>query len=43
LQTSRTLLRRSKAYLDDKQAPGLINRATYLADAIVLSIHARAR
>jgi hypothetical protein len=43
LQTSRTLLRRSRAYLDGKQPPGLINRATYLADAIVPSTHARAR
>jgi hypothetical protein len=43
LQTSRTLLRRSKAYLDGKQPPGLINRATYLADGVVSSTHARAR
>jgi hypothetical protein len=43
LQTSRTLLRRSTAYLDGKQPPGLINQATYLADGIVASVHGRAR
>ena len=43
LQTSRTLRSRSKAYLDGKQPPGLINRATYLADGIVSSTHARVR
>lgn len=39
LQTSRTLLHRSKAY--SNQPPGLINRATYLASGIVGSTHAR--
>jgi hypothetical protein len=43
LQTSRTLLHRSRAYLDGKQPPGLINRATYLASGIVTSTHARVR
>ena len=43
LQTSRTLLRRSKAYLDGKQPPGLLNQATYLADGVVNSTHARTR
>jgi DNA-directed RNA polymerase specialized sigma24 family protein len=42
LQTSRTLLHRSSAYVDGKQPPGLINRATYLAMTIVSSTHARA-
>ena len=41
LQTSRTLLHRSRAYLDGKQPPGLINRATYLASGIVTSTRAR--
>lgn len=41
LQTSRTLLHRSKAYFDGKQPPGLINRATYLAAGVVTSTHAR--
>jgi hypothetical protein len=40
LQTSRTLLHRSSAYLDGKQPPGLINRATYLASGIVRSTDA---
>jgi hypothetical protein len=43
LQTSRTLLRRSQAYFDGRQPPGLINRATYLASGIVSSTQARAR
>jgi hypothetical protein len=43
LQTSRTLLRRSKFYFDGKQPPGLINRATYLATGIVGSTHAQLR
>jgi hypothetical protein len=42
LETSRTLLHRSKAYFDGKQPPGLINRATYLATGIVTSTHVRA-
>jgi hypothetical protein len=41
LQTSRTLLHRSKAYYDGKQPPGLINRATYLASGVVTSTRAR--
>jgi len=41
LQTSRTLLHRSRAYLDGQQPPGLINRATYLASGIVTSTRAR--
>lgn len=42
LQTSRTLLHRSKAYLNGNQPPGLINRDTYLATGIVSSTDARA-
>lgn len=41
LQTSRTLLHRSRAYLDGRQPPGLINRATYLASGTVTSTSAR--
>jgi hypothetical protein len=41
LQTSRTLLRRSTAYLGGRQPPGLINQATYLDDGIVTSTQAR--
>jgi len=41
LQTSRTLLHRSRAYLDGKQPPGLVNRATYLASGVVTSTRAR--
>lgn len=41
LQTSRTLLHRSKLYFDGTQPPGLINRATYIASGIVASTHAR--
>jgi hypothetical protein len=41
LQTSRTLLHRSKAYFDGRQPPGLINRATYLESGIVSSTDAR--
>jgi hypothetical protein len=41
LQTSRTLLHRSRAYLDGKMPPGLINRTTYLASGIVRSANAR--
>jgi hypothetical protein len=40
LQTSRTLLQRSRLFLDGKQPPGLINRATFLASGIVRSTHA---
>ena len=41
LQTSTTLLHRSKAYFDGKQPPGPMNRATYLASGIVTSTHAQ--
>jgi hypothetical protein len=41
LQTSRTLLHRSRAYLNGEQPPGLINRATYLATGVVASTRAR--
>ena len=41
LQTSRQLLRRSHAFLDGKQPPGLVNRATFLASGTVTSTHAR--
>jgi hypothetical protein len=41
LQSSRTLLHRSKLYFDGKQPPGLIDRATYLASGIVASTHVR--
>jgi hypothetical protein len=41
LQTSRTLLHRSRAYLNGQQPPGLINRATYLATGVVASTRAR--
>lgn len=43
LQTSRTLLHRSQAYLNGKQPPGLVNRATYLASEVVRSTSARVR
>ena len=42
LQTSRTLLHRSRLFLDGKQPPGLINRATFLASGIVTSTRAQA-
>lgn len=42
LQTSRTLLHRSRAYLDGKYPPGLINRATYLGTGVVRSTSASA-
>ncbi len=42
LQTSRTLLHRSRLVLDGMQPPGLINRATFLASGIVTSTHAQA-
>lgn len=41
LQASRTLLHRSRLFLDGRQPPGLINRATFLASGIVTSTHAR--
>ena len=41
LQTSRTLLHRSRLFLDGKQPPGLINRSTFLASGVVSSTHAR--
>jgi hypothetical protein len=43
LQTSRTLLHRSKAYLDGRQPPGLIVRDTYLATGIVSSTNTQVR
>jgi hypothetical protein len=43
LQTSRTLLHRSWIFLDGKQPPGLINRATFLSSGIVTSTHAEVR
>jgi hypothetical protein len=41
LQASRTLLHRSRLFLDGRQPPGLINRATFLASGIVTSTRAR--
>jgi hypothetical protein len=43
LQASRTLLHRSRLYFDGKQPPGLIDRATFLAEGIVASTHSRVR
>jgi hypothetical protein len=41
LETSRTLLHRSRLFLDGKQPPGLVNRATFLASGIVKSTNGR--
>jgi hypothetical protein len=41
LQTSRTLLHRSRLYLDGKQPPGLLNRATFVATGVVQSTQDR--